>query len=77
MNFDFVITDNGEISERPVYMKVQDLNRQQLTQLKQAHYIDTHEKVYYSDMADIDSIISDAAIYEEYQDMNFTPEDFI
>jgi hypothetical protein len=57
-------------------MKVTELNREQLTELKQRYYTEKNESVSYGELADIDSIVTDNEIFEEYNGIEFTEEDF-
>lgn len=57
-------------------MKVKDLNREQLTELKQQYYSDNHESVSYFDLATIDDLVSDEEIEEEFEDVYFSSDDF-
>lgn len=58
-------------------MKVTELSRDQLVELKQHYLCDTSYHVYTSELADADNIISDEEIFEEYADTEFTEDDFI
>lgn len=61
-------------------MHVSELNRDQLTELKQSYFIQHNEEVgegtSYDELARADSIISDETIYEAYSGINFTEDDF-
>ena len=58
-------------------MNVNELNREQLTQLKTRYYDDLHpEGVSYYEYANIDNLVSDAEIMEAYSDTCFVEEDF-
>ncbi len=57
-------------------MKVQELNRVQLEELKQRYYTEKNENVSYGELADIDNIVSDKEIFEEYEGVEFTEDDF-
>ena len=50
-------------------MSVKDLTREQLIELKQRYYTD-------GELADIDNLVSDNEIFEEYGDITFVEEDF-
>jgi len=58
-------------------MTVQELNREQLTILKQGHLLQNLDAVSYGELADVDSIISDNFIFEEYGGYTFTEDDFL
>ncbi len=57
-------------------MTVKELNRDQLIQLKQNYICDTYDRVYWSDLAAADELISDSEIFAVYADINFTNDDF-
>lgn len=58
-------------------MTVWDLNRDQLAELKQRYYIDhVDENPSYGELADIDNLVSDDEVYNEYDHVDFVPEDF-
>lgn len=59
---------------------VSELNRSQLTELKQSYLMQNNEEVgegtSYDELVGVDSIISDEMIYEVYSGINFTEDDF-
>lgn len=57
-------------------MKVEDLNREQLTELKEHYYIEKNENVSYGELANINELVSDNEIFEEYSGVYFVEEDF-
>lgn len=61
-------------------MHVSELNRSQLTELKQSYLMQNNEEVgegtSYEELARVDSIISDEMIYKAYSGINFTEDDF-
>lgn len=61
-------------------MHVSELNRSQLTELKQSYLMQNNEEVgegtSYDELVGVDSIISDEMIYEVYSGINFTEDDF-
>lgn len=61
-------------------MHVSELNRDQLTELKQSYLMQHNEEMgegtSYDELARADSIISDEMIYETYSGINFTEDDF-
>lgn len=61
-------------------MHVSELNRSQLTELKQSYLMQNNEEVgegtSYEELARVDRIISDEMIYEAYSGINFTEDDF-
>lgn len=58
-------------------MEVRELNREQLIQLKQHFYCSKHKSVSWGELVDIDSLVSDKKIFEEYENTCFCEEDFI
>ena len=58
-------------------MSVKDLTREQLIELKQRYYTERNENVSYGELADIDNLVSDNEIFEEYGDITFVEEDFL
>jgi len=57
-------------------MDVKELSRTQLEQLKQDYYCKTNTAVSWGELANIDALVSDETIYENYKDICFTEEDF-
>ena len=57
-------------------MGVKDLTREQLIELKQRYYTERNENVSYGELADIDNLVSDNEIFEEYGHITFVEEDF-
>lgn len=61
-------------------MYVSELNREQLTELKQSFLSQQNEEngngTSYDELSRADSIISDEMIYEAYSGINFTEDDF-
>lgn len=61
-------------------MTVYDLNRDQLTELKQNYYTqlldERGESPSYEELAFIDDYVSDEEIYDEYAGTDFVPDDF-
>ena len=62
-------------------MIVTDLNREQLTELKQAYLTDLFDRdglsPSYGELADADQLIPDAEIFEAYEGFIFVPDDFM
>ena len=62
-------------------MKVQDLNREQLTQLK-ADYLENQlletegRGISYGEIVEADNLVSDVEIFEAFDGYTFTPDDF-
>ena len=58
-------------------MTVYDLNRDQLTELKQHYYAEkTGEDLSYEELAFIDDYVSDREVLDYYSGTAFTPDDF-
>lgn len=60
-------------------MDVTKLRRDQLTELKRNYYcheLHPDEGVSYGELAEIDCLVSDDTIFEEYADMDFSMDDF-
>ena len=57
-------------------MSVKELTREQLIELKQKYYTERNENVSYGELADIDNLVSDEEIFEEYGHITFVEEDF-
>lgn len=57
-------------------MKIEDLTREQLIELKQRYYTERNENVSYGELAHIDVLVSDNEIFEEYGHITFVEEDF-
>lgn len=57
-------------------MTVEELNRDQLIELKTTYYMNKHESVSWGELADIDELVSDEEVYNEYGYMTFTEDDF-
>ena len=58
-------------------MTVYDLNRDQLTELKQRYYADaTGRDLSYEELANIDFYVTDYDVQHEYADYSFTNDDF-
>ena len=57
-------------------MSVKELTREQLIELKQRYYAERNENVSYGELADIDNLVSDEKIENEYGNTMFVEEDF-
>lgn len=58
-------------------MRVTELRRDELTELKQRYYTDTsEEEPSYEELVNIDEIISDEEIFLEYRAYDFVRDDF-
>ena len=61
-------------------MTVYELDRDQLTELKQNYYTqlldERGESPSYGELADIDDYVSDEEIFDEYAGTDFVPDDF-
>lgn len=61
-------------------MKVTELTREQLIQLKQRYltdwYDDLGQSPSYSELADADALVSDETVFDYFEGINFVEEDF-
>lgn len=58
-------------------MTVQELNREQLQQVKVNYYMnDCNKPLSYGEILDIDNIVSDEEVYEAYAGVEFVEDDF-
>ena len=61
-------------------MKVTELTRDELTELKTRYYSDLlderGETPSYGELAQIDELVTDEEVYQEYADVDFVKEDF-
>lgn len=57
-------------------MTLKELNKNQIEQLKQRYYCDRNENVSYGELINIDELVSDEEIEEEYGATFFVEEDF-
>lgn len=57
-------------------MNIRELSRNQLEQLKQDYYCKKNINVSWSELANINALVSDQTIYAEYDGICFTEEDF-
>ena len=61
-------------------MKVTELNKDELLELKQRYYAETGSfpdgSPSYEELAEIDEIVDDEEIYEEYAGVDFVKDDF-
>lgn len=58
-------------------MSVRELNRSQLVQLKQDYLCKTQERVFWSELAEADDLVSDEVIFNEYAGFCFSEDDFV
>lgn len=57
-------------------MKVKELNRKQLEELKQDYYSEINNNVSYGEFADINELVSDEIIFKKYEKTEFEEDDF-
>ena len=61
-------------------MTIQELNREQLMQVKQNYYTqkqaEAGQGVSYGELATIEELVTDAEIFVAYEGVNFVPDDF-
>ena len=58
-------------------MTVKELNRDQLIELKTTYYMNKHENVSWGELANIDELVSDEEVYNGYDYITFTEDDFL
>ena len=58
-------------------MKVNELSRDQLIELKQFYLSQYHDNISYGELANIDNIVSDDEVYIEYDGIEFVNDDFM
>ena len=66
----------GSIILAPGTMTVYELNREQLSELKQIMYIANTDDIPYEAITDIESLVSDEEVKEYYKTTLFTEDDF-
>lgn len=58
-------------------MKITELSRDELLEVKQRYYTEhENQSPSYGELADIDTLVSDDAVYDEYGDIDFVKDDF-
>jgi hypothetical protein len=57
-------------------MNIKQLNKEQLTELKQSYYTQKNDNVSYYELSIINDIVSDEKIFKEYNHIEFTEDDF-
>lgn len=58
-------------------MNVRDLTRDELIELKQRYYTDhCNDSPSYGELADVDALVTDEEVFEEYADVDFVEDDF-
>lgn len=67
---------NGIITLSAAPLTVDELSSEQLTILKQNMYSEINDTVSWSELADIDNLVSDEEVKEYYKDFTFTEDDF-
>lgn len=58
-------------------MRIGDLNRNQLVELKQAYLCEMYDYVYWAQLARADELVSDEEVIAAYRGITFTNEDFV
>lgn len=61
---------------KKTYFTVRELNRKQLTELKQHYYCEKNKNVSWGELANIDKLVSNKTIFKEYKNTLFVKEDF-
>ena len=57
-------------------MTIKELSREQLIELKQHYYCERNENVSYGELADIDNLVTDEELENEYGHITFVNDDF-
>ena len=57
-------------------MSVYELSKNQLIELKQNYLCEVQKNVSYGELYDADNIISDEEIFNEYENVKFSEDDF-
>ena len=57
-------------------MSVYELSKNQLIELKQNYLCEVQKNVSYGELCDADNIISDEEIFNEYENVKFSEDDF-
>jgi hypothetical protein len=57
-------------------MSVYELSKEQLTELKEQMYMNTHNSVSYAELVNVNELISDEEVENCYSDTCFTEDDF-
>ena len=57
-------------------MSVYELNKNQLIELKQNYLFKRDENISYDKLLDADIIVSDEEIFNEYENVKFSEDDF-
>lgn len=57
-------------------MSVKELSREQLIELKAMFYAENNNNVSWGELADVDKLVSDETIFNEYGGTIFTNDDF-
>lgn len=57
-------------------MKVTELSREQLIELKQSYLCDNGYEPSWYELATADNLVSDETVFEEYEDVHFVNDDF-
>lgn len=53
-----------------------ELTREELTEVKTRYYCETNDNVSWGEIANIDEIVTDEEIFEEYSEYFFVDDDF-
>ena len=57
-------------------MSYDELNRYQILTLKQNYLVRTQDNVSYNELVEVDNLVSDEELEQEYKNVNFEEEDF-
>lgn len=61
---------------KKTYFTVRELNKKQLTELKQNYYCEKNKNVSWGELANIDKLVSDKEIFRAFKNTEFVAEDF-
>lgn len=59
-----------------IHMTVRELSRNQLIELKQNYLTQNNESISQGELANADDIVSDETIFNQYEGVRFTEDDF-
>lgn len=57
-------------------MTVYELNRNQIVELKQSYLTENNNSVSYEELANADTLVSDNTIFNKYNNVDFSKDDF-
>lgn len=57
-------------------MKVTELTKEQLTELKERYYMERNDSVSYGELCNINELVTNAEVFKEYDCVDFVEDDF-